>query len=314
MKRLGWFIVAVMVVACSQDGPEGESFDNGFVSSDMARFLADVTGLTDHAILDRAWQQTVCKASCENRVCGTDGCGGSCGLCDDRDNVECMANTCTAAGQCEIRFHREGIGCNDTDPCTIGDTCNKGECVGMDLDTCGGQLDTCVVAGSAGDVVHCPVQLAGRTSESARAANFAFRLHYDATRTKLIRLTCPAEMPNSSVVVDPCAVSQGTTLPPAILGGPGHTILTNPSHPDDWDGNVKTVLFNVGTPANITNAHLTKQDSIVGSPMIYEMVFEILEDISVEDALKIELVELDVSDINGNTLDASLYKGVIITD
>jgi len=38
--------------------------------------------------------------SCAGRVCGDDGCGGSCGTC--QDNNPCTADSCTDAGTCEF--------------------------------------------------------------------------------------------------------------------------------------------------------------------------------------------------------------------
>ena len=39
-------------------------------------------------------QKGDCQASCEDKECGSDGCGGSCGTCD-------KAQRCSSDGQCE---------------------------------------------------------------------------------------------------------------------------------------------------------------------------------------------------------------------
>ncbi len=39
-----------------------------------------------------------CKPTCGGKTCGADGCGGTCGTCDDKNG--CTADSCTAAGTC----------------------------------------------------------------------------------------------------------------------------------------------------------------------------------------------------------------------
>ena len=54
---------------------------------------SDLTGL-DSAPDEASPTDTPCVPDCEGRVCGDDGCGGSCGLCDG-------GCTCSAQGQCQ---------------------------------------------------------------------------------------------------------------------------------------------------------------------------------------------------------------------
>jgi hypothetical protein len=67
----------------------------------------------------------VCAPDCDGKVCGDDGCGGSCGECEDAGAV-CSAGQCGCAPQCE------GLQCGD-DGC--GGSC--GEC---DSGVCNGGL------------------------------------------------------------------------------------------------------------------------------------------------------------------------------
>lgn len=56
--------------------------------------VAMIEEVTDAApALDSAGQEIPCVANCANKACGDDGCGGSCGDCDD-------GNPCTM-DQCE---------------------------------------------------------------------------------------------------------------------------------------------------------------------------------------------------------------------
>ncbi len=71
--------------------------------------------------------QCRCRPQCEGRSCGDDGCGGSCGGCDDSN--ECTVDTCVN-GACNYDPEpRNGGGCTDGEFCTQNDTCQAGTCV-----------------------------------------------------------------------------------------------------------------------------------------------------------------------------------------
>jgi hypothetical protein len=112
-----------------------------------------------------------CKPSCSGKVCGDDGCGGTCGSCNTPPANVCQsgtklrkysgASTCSGAGQCNYTF---------TDvTCTTG--CANGKCQGCEPDcsgrvcgpdpvcgtSCGGctGTDTCNAAGQCKKPVGC---------------------------------------------------------------------------------------------------------------------------------------------------------------
>jgi len=70
-----------------------------------------------------------CEAcSCEGKSCGDDGCGVSCGSCDDGD--PCTGDRCED-GACRFDPLPPGSPCDDGDPCTTGDQCHPdGACRG----------------------------------------------------------------------------------------------------------------------------------------------------------------------------------------
>lgn len=57
-----------------------------------------------------------CVADCVGKICGDDGCGGSCGICDDGDY--CTLDTCTPLGQCQFVVKSS----DDGNLCTV-ETC-----------------------------------------------------------------------------------------------------------------------------------------------------------------------------------------------
>ncbi len=79
----------------------------------------------------------VCVSECEGKVCGDDGCGGSCGSCEDA-GTECSEGQCVCAPQCD------GMECGDDgcgDSCGV---CESGVCTQGLCEILDGTLgDTC---------------------------------------------------------------------------------------------------------------------------------------------------------------------------
>ncbi|MGB0590093.1 MAG: hypothetical protein ACPGU1_10480 [Myxococcota bacterium] len=71
-----------------------------------------------------------CVPNCEERVCGDDGCGGSCGSCVDSDDP-CQDSVCDE-GVCNS-VPVEGS-CDDDNLCTVDDICTEGVCSGTAMD------------------------------------------------------------------------------------------------------------------------------------------------------------------------------------
>jgi len=77
-------------------------------------------------------ESCTCQPDCGTKVCGDDGCGGSCGDCDP------LTETCSAQGQCEACVPDCGTrvcgdnGCNGScGDCELTETCNaQGQCEG----------------------------------------------------------------------------------------------------------------------------------------------------------------------------------------
>lgn len=149
MKIVGTATAILLQFACSS-GPEAGS-DVAAPVEVMAEDVADVcevdsipeVPLTD---LTDAWDtpdvqdapdvldtfdtadtpDVPCLPSCAGKLCGDDGCGGSCGVCDDSD--PCTDDLCTAVGQC--KHSNNTVACDDGNECTQQDTCFAGVCSG----------------------------------------------------------------------------------------------------------------------------------------------------------------------------------------
>jgi hypothetical protein len=73
-----------------------------------------------------------CSPHCAGKSCGADGCGGSCGECND--GRTCQSGICVCAAAC----------CADVD-CGSGKLCLKGQCV-TGTGTCAQSVNTCDLA------------------------------------------------------------------------------------------------------------------------------------------------------------------------
>ena len=97
-----------------------------------------------------------CVPECEGRVCGSDGCGGSCGACEG-DEI------CNASGLCSAGCAPkcEGLVCGDDGcggscgTCAADQTCAAGQCEGGCVPACDGKA--CGPDGCGGDCGLCTV-------------------------------------------------------------------------------------------------------------------------------------------------------------
>ena len=78
-----------------------------------------------------------CAASCEDRDCGSDGCGGSCGACGRNEVCE--------AGACECEYESCGGECCGSEEVCFNDACCLPDCEGKECgsDACGGDCGAC---------------------------------------------------------------------------------------------------------------------------------------------------------------------------
>jgi prepilin-type N-terminal cleavage/methylation domain-containing protein len=120
--------------------------------------------------LKRANPAGICSVDCNNKVCGDDQCGGSCGTCD-------TGQTCSPSGQCACAPNCSGKNCGDDGcggtcgSCTLPQTCGGSgtsgqcgctpNCSGKNCgdDGCGGTCGTCVSPQSCGADGTCGVLL-----------------------------------------------------------------------------------------------------------------------------------------------------------
>jgi hypothetical protein len=81
---------------------------------------------------------TRCTPSCRGKVCGDDGCGGSCGSCGA---VPCTNGACNCAGQPDLRDCGRGQQCSGDVCATPLVTCSHGLCF-LNEHCCNGRCNT----------------------------------------------------------------------------------------------------------------------------------------------------------------------------
>jgi hypothetical protein len=89
-----------------------------------------------------------CVPDCSGKLCGDDGCGGVCGLCDQ--GQECAAGVCCTPACLDIHCGDNGCGglcglCLEGQICTFEGMCCSPHCEGKTCgsDGCGGDCGTC---------------------------------------------------------------------------------------------------------------------------------------------------------------------------
>jgi hypothetical protein len=161
LRRTMFFLLALSLVAfiaCGGDDAETSTTEDTAGGGDTS--TADTT--EDASAEPDAGDKDVCEPACEGKVCGDDGCGGTCADCDpghvcsdDQSACECVPNcdgkTCGDDG-CDGSCGECDEGSCVAGACCVPD-CTDLECGG---DGCGGSCGECAdgicQAGTCGEV------------------------------------------------------------------------------------------------------------------------------------------------------------------
>lgn len=117
-----------------------------------------------------------CKTDCTNRVCGDDGCGGSCGSCDEGDS-------CTSQGTCEFA----GLSCEGVRTCWA--KCSSTSCTTACLASA-----TPAAAIKFGSWISCHDECVAETASSSSMALFQCR----AEKCAGLMAECVVDNPNTT--------------------------------------------------------------------------------------------------------------------
>ena len=139
--------ITVSLDACITDG----ECDDGNVCTDDA---------CDAGICQNTNNMISCNDAdpcTENDACSGGLCAGTAVDCSSLDD-QCNVGVCNEdTGVCEAQPINEGLGCDDTDPCTENDTCSAGVCAGTAVD-CSSLDDQCNVGVCNEDTGVCEAQ------------------------------------------------------------------------------------------------------------------------------------------------------------
>ena len=141
----------LMVLVLEETCAEGNCLDYGYGSVQF-----DATkGTTYYFVVDGEWGgagefslsvkcKSTCKPDCDGKMCGDDGCDGSCGEC--KDDAVCWDGTCQTGNGCVATYEPGCNGCLCEEcVCAMDDFCCNtswdGICVSECIDSCGGCAD-----------------------------------------------------------------------------------------------------------------------------------------------------------------------------
>ena len=127
-------------IACGDGGGGATPAEDTNVTQDTAPEIA---------------HDTPCEPACDEKQCGDDGCGGTCGSC-------AATETCTEDGACEVECgngHCKAFETCSSCPADCGDCCGNGSCDGGWGETCDSCPADCacdyVGACSEGECLDC---------------------------------------------------------------------------------------------------------------------------------------------------------------
>ena len=137
----------------------------GAVDPDCAISGLPVRGCVGRNASCQADATCACTRSCGTRVCGDDGCGGTCGSCSDPTKPLCLDGACVSACDPDpIRCHFAVCGSNECGgscgTCGPGSSCKDGACVTVkvfDPLSCDGQCGN-LTAGGCSCAADCTSQ------------------------------------------------------------------------------------------------------------------------------------------------------------
>ena len=103
----------------------------------------------------------ICIPNCGDMICGTDGCGGSCGLC--AEGLTCVGGECVCVPNCDGKdCDDDGCGgsCGECLPdaiCVDGVCVCEPKCEGLECgdDSCGGSCGSCPCADCPPSYLEC---------------------------------------------------------------------------------------------------------------------------------------------------------------
>lgn len=83
-----------------------------------------------------------CTPQCSGRLCGDNGCGGVCGVCNDGN--DCTNDVCNEeTGTCSATNYVTGTACDDGFFCTVGEYCTAGTCGNGTAKSCQDEATPC---------------------------------------------------------------------------------------------------------------------------------------------------------------------------
>ena len=258
--------------------------------------------------------------------------------CADQTPGDCMTRACDpATGGCVDRFVDEGTTCDPANilcfddavcddsgacvgasvDCEDGDLCTFDHCDGLlgclheDIPECEPIYDICLIHGSAGQEVICPLLLARANDTLTPPSGADFDIAWDSGRVDFLGLrdeVCigPICAPNN---IPSCATGE-TNCNWGNLYPSGHILLAVPRDVAGWEEQGKLLLFHPSDPFRaLTEAVMGPDNSLVAAEAQYLAArFSIVQDIPEGNPVAVQLSSVSFSIATGQSYRARLIE------
>ena len=263
------------------------------------RLWSSVSAMTYFGL---AFQPTVDAHTCPGQcaiggACVTDG--------SVKPGAPCM--WCDAATNPSGWSPRDGVDCDDQDGCTVGDTCSQGSCVGQDYPPCHDPDHglVCLVSGSEGDTVECPIRFARGSESSPTPVNLQVRLGLDP-RLSVVTL-CDGIHPTLGIP---------WTIPsPFTVLQDGHSVLMEPGDLASWTDHAFVILAHLQDIYQpITDAWVDGAGAIHQDPTVFSLSIELLDDIPIGAPAEVRVSDVWSTDWGSIVLPVSVDSLLLMTE
>jgi hypothetical protein len=259
------------------------------------------------------------NACTTNDQCTASGCQGTPVTCAP-DGDPCTSDTCNPSnGQCYSQA-QDGTPCSDGEDCTTPDLCSGGECLGTFLPQCANPDDqlVCVVSGTAGSKVECPLMLANAQpgdgpQSSPPATAIQLTLNWDASKLGVDFFSDGEFCPAPTVCIGPY------TLPePFTSLQSGHLMEINPKPLSAWNGangvgKGQLLIVHLSNPETPLSSGEVVNGVVVGEPTFMLAHFTLKQNIPASAPVLITLTEVSVADPLAQPLEVEVIDLVIRT-
>jgi hypothetical protein len=164
----------------------------------------------------------------------------------------------------------------------------------------------CILSGSAGDVISCPIQVARKAIDSTVPTAFQIQLEYPASVEILT-------FDDGEFCIVPGLCIPATIPDPFQKLNSGHAVTLAPQVLDDWQGQGQLLIVNLeDTTVPVTDAYFDG-GVIVGDPVLINVQFQLISDIPTNDQVVVNAPFVVAADSQAGSIPLKISNLVIVS-